>query len=283
LHAIGCRGYGLEAFMSESTLQAQIEAAAAYERLFVPALFQQWSARLIEAADVKPGDRVLDVACGTGVLAREVVSFVGPHGSVAGIDPNPRMLAIAEQQFPAAEWHCGMAEALPYSDESFSAVVSQFGLMFFTDRSQALREMLRVLAPGGRLVLAVWDDLDNNPAYRDLVRILEEMAGTPAAETLRAPFALGDQKELRKLAVSTGMTNPSITRQGGTARFPNLQAMVEAELRGWLPLAGIDLSENKIVEIIAAAELGMRAYVSPNGAVVFPLSAHFMVERKAER
>jgi ubiquinone/menaquinone biosynthesis C-methylase UbiE len=87
---------------------------------------------------------VLDVACGTGILASEASARVGPNGYVAGVDPNPGMLAVAARIAPSIEWRKGTAELLPYPDQSFDAVVSQFGLMFFIDRHQALREMLRV-------------------------------------------------------------------------------------------------------------------------------------------
>jgi len=147
--------------MSEAVSQAQIEAANAYETLFVPALFGEWAPRVAEAAQVKLGQRVLDVACGTGVLAREVVSRTGPSGYVAGVDPDPGMLAVARTLAPSVDWREGDAESLPFPHRSFDAVVSQFGLMFFADRHRAIREMLRVLAPGGRLAAAVWDSLDN--------------------------------------------------------------------------------------------------------------------------
>src|SRR5262245_46335583 len=185
--------------MSQPTLQAQIDAANAYEALFVPALFGQWAPIVADAAQIQTGQRALDVACGTGVLARELITRTGPGGSVAGIDPSPGMVAVAERLAPAVEWREGVAESLPFPDQYFDAVVSQFGLMFFTDRRQALREMLRVLAPGGRLAVAVWDSLGNIPAFACVVALLEQTAGRQAADALRAPFALGDRQELGAL------------------------------------------------------------------------------------
>jgi ubiquinone/menaquinone biosynthesis C-methylase UbiE len=151
--------------MNDITLQDQIDAAKAYESLLVPALFGQWAVKVTDAAQIQSGQRVLDVACGTGVLAREVASRVSPSGYVAGLDPSPGMLAVGKELAPAIDWKHGVAEALPFLDESFDTVVSQFGLMFFSDRHQAIREMLRVLVPGGRMIVAVWDSLTNTPAY----------------------------------------------------------------------------------------------------------------------
>lgn len=257
-------------------LQAQIDAANAYEALFVPALFQQWAPRVASAAQLRPGQRVLDVACGTGVLAREAASRVGATGTAVGLDPNPGMLAVARRLAPGVEWRDGTAEALPCPDRFFDAVVSQFGLMFFADRRQALREMLRVAAPGGRLVVAVWDSLDNTPAYAAEVDLLERIAGRPAADALRAPFALGDPKDLAALFAVAGVAGIAVTTHHGTARFPSLRSMVEADLRGWLPVMGVVLSEDHITRILEEAESALAAYVTAEGRVEFDAPAHIV-------
>src|SRR5215471_13936219 len=137
-----------------SVTQAQIDAGHAYQNLFVKALFAEWAPKMIEAARVRQGQRVLDLACGTGVLAREAALRVGAKGSVVGLDANSGMLAVAATIAPTVEWQHGIAESLPFADESFDAVVCQFGLMFFSDKVRALREMFRVLNHRGRLALA---------------------------------------------------------------------------------------------------------------------------------
>jgi ubiquinone/menaquinone biosynthesis C-methylase UbiE len=111
--------------MSESERgQVSRSAAEVYEEFFVPALFEEWTDRVAEAARVGPGARVLDVACGTGVLARKVAGRVGSTGSVVGLDVNDGMLAVARRAAPGIEWRQGRAEALPFGDASFDAVVS---------------------------------------------------------------------------------------------------------------------------------------------------------------
>ncbi len=266
--------------MSEPTLQAQIDAANAYEALFVPALFGQWAPKVADAAQIQPGQRVLDVACGTGILAREVTSRMGSSGHVAGIDPSPGMIAVAKQLAPAIEWREGVAESLPFPDQSFDAVVSQFGLMFFTDRPQALREMLRVLVPGGRLAVAVWDSLDNIPAYAFEVALLEQTVGRRAADALRAPFVLGNPKDLATLFAEAGVASADITTHHGTAQFPSIRTMVEADLRGWLPVMGVTLTEDQIGLVLEEAEHALSAYATADGRATFHLSAHLVTAEK---
>jgi len=201
--------------VSETSLQSEIEAAAGYEDLLVPALFRQWVGAVLDAAQILPGHRVLDVACGTGVLAREAADRVGFAGYVAGVDPDRGMLAVAERLAQTPEWRQGTAESLPYPEECFDVVVSQFGLMFFADRRKALKEMLRVLTPQGRLAIAVWDSLENVPAYATEVALLDRVAGASAANAVRAPFVLGARRALLTLFEGAGVSSVAIETHGG--------------------------------------------------------------------
>lgn len=216
--------------MNITASNVEIAAAKAYEALHVPALFKQWAPKVVDAAKIRQGQRVLDIDCGTGILAREASSRTGMEGYVAGLDPTPGMLAVAHQLAPAIAWQKGIAEQLPYEDNAFDAVVSQFGLMFFRNRTAALREMLRVLVPGGRLAVAVWESLENSEAYPVEVSMLERLAGKQAADALRAPFVLGDRAELEKLFKAAGVGSVQVSSHNGTARFPGIRAMVEADL-----------------------------------------------------
>lgn len=267
--------------MRETVSPEEVAAAAAYEDLHVPALFQQWAPRVVEAVRIRPGHRVLDVACGTGILAREAALRLGDEGFVAGLDASPGMLAVAEQLAPAIEWHEGTAESLPFDTDSFDAVVSQFGLMFFQDRRGALGEMLRVLAPGGRMAVAVWESLDNSEAYPREVALLERLAGARAADALRAPFVLGDRTELATLFEGAGVDSVEVKTHRGTARFPSIRTMVEADLRGWLPVMGVVLEEEQIEGILQEAETALSHYVTPQGTVEFDSPAHIVTGKKS--
>ena len=267
--------------MSDDTLQRQIEAARAYEALFVPALLGQFAPKVAGRARVGEGERVLDVACGTGVLAREVLSRVGPSGRVAGVDANAGMIAVAKEIAPEVQLHQGKAESLPFPDESFDAVVSQFGLMFFTDRAQAIQEMLRVLNASGRLAVAVWDVFENVPAYAAEVELLQRTAGQQAADALRAPFVLGDRDELSRMFSEAGARSVEVTTHSGTALFPSIRTLVEADLRGWLPVMGVNLPEEQISQILHEAETALSSHATSDGQVRFDVSAHIVTGKSS--
>ena len=266
--------------MAEPTFEELLNAAQAYEQFFVPALFQQWASRVVDAAVLRPGQRVLDVACGTGVLARTAAQRVGSTGSVVGLDLNPGMLAVAKQLAPHVAWRQAGAEALPFPEESFDTVVSQFGLMFFANRQTALSEMARVLARGGRVAVAVWASLDQSPAYATEVRLVERHAGLPAAQPLRSPFSLGSAAEVRELFAATSLRDIQVATYPGTARFPSIRAMLEADLRGWLPLMGVVLEAGTIEAILAEGETALRPYLTASGEVEFACPANIVTATK---
>ena len=258
--------------MSDTELKAQIEAATVYEAFFVPALFGQWAAPILDAAHVQEGDRLLDVGCGTGVLARAAVERVGKSGLVVGLDNNAAMLTVAKGIAPEITWKEGAAEALPFEDASFDVVASQFGLMFF-ERTPALREMMRVLKPGGRLVLSVWDRLENIPAYTILIAMLQHMVGQRAADTLRAPFVLGDLEKLKAVFDAAGIA-PEIVTHAGTARYPSARSWVLTDVKGWFPIVDLVLDKAQYDGLLDEAEHALHAFVQPNGSVTFPIPVH---------
>ena len=257
-------------------LSAAIEGAQAYEDLHVNALFRAWADPVLDAGGVGEGDRVLDVACGTGIVARTALARVGGAGAVTGLDMGPGMLAVAERIEPRVTWVEGQAGELPFDAEEFDAVVSQFGLMFFPDRAQAVREMLRCVRPGRRIAVAVWDGLDRQAAFPVSVDLLQRRAGDAAADALRIPFSAGEVADLSTLFESAGASSASIETVAGTARFPSVRSMVEADLRGWLPIMDVHLDEDLIQSILAEADEVLDGYVDESGEMVFPVSAHIV-------
>jgi SAM-dependent methyltransferase len=256
----------------------QIEAAEAYEKLFVPALFGKWAPRTVAAAGVAPGDRVLDVACGTGIVARKALARVGGGGFVAGLDANPGMVEVARRLAAPIEYSVGDAAALPFPNGAFGAVLCQFGLMFFGDRHAALREMIRVLRPGGHFAVVVWDEIETAPAFAALAASLDRFIGSKASGALHAPFALGDRQRLREVFANAGISPVTIATVKDTAQFPSVRVFVEAEVRGWLPVMGVEPTDDQMARVLEDMEANLGGMQQRDGTVTFEMSAHIVTD-----
>ena len=210
--------------MNETPPQAP-NPAEVYESFLVPHLFTPWARDLVARAGLKIGERVLDVACGTGIVVREVLPVVGPNGRVAGVDYNPAMLAVARTRIPGeapVEWYEASAEVLPFSDAAFDLVLCQQGLQFFPDKPGAIQEFRRVLTPGGRAALSVWQTLEHNPVHEAINEAVVRHLGTTA---LAAAFS-GNAPELEALLSGNGFEDVAIEPLTMTLRFPSADRFV---------------------------------------------------------
>lgn len=187
-------------------LQVKGDAPELYERYKVPRLFEPLALQLLEHVPLRAGHRMLDVACGTGIVARLAAPRVAPSGKVTGIDLNAGMLAVARAQADEAKLSIDFSTPtpakLPFDDAAFDVVCCQQGLQFFPDRTRALHEIRRVLVPGGLLALSVFGVASRYNAA--LAEALAEYAGATAAKRCVAPFALGNLEALRRLVQAAG-------------------------------------------------------------------------------
>lgn len=261
--------------------QVHGNAAELYERHLVPAITALWAADLVERVDVGAGDRVLDVACGTGVVARAAAGRVAPGGQVTGLDINPAMLAVARAQSSAIDWVAGSALAMPFDEASFDVVLCQLGLQFFPDRAAALSEMHRVLADGGRLGLSVYGPIEHNPATLALAQALDHHLGTGASQTKRAEHVLSYATLVDKLVREAGFCHITISTEQKLVQFSSAAEFVHVQLVA-TPLAGLlaaQLARRGVTEKITAdVTAALRPYETAD-ALAFPLEVHVLVAR----
>ncbi len=250
------------------------EAAEVYERFFVPALFGGWPPILLDRAGVAPGHRVLDVGCGTGIVARAAAERVEPGGSVVGLDPNPGMLAVAAASATGAaagiEWREGAVEALPFPDDHFDRVLSQFALMFFADRRAGVAEMARVARPGTPVTVATWASLEATPGYAAMEGLLDRLFGAEAAAAIRTPYVLGDPAEVAGL-LGEHLDEVDVAVVDGTARFRSIDEWVHTDIRGWTLADAIDDRQFEVLLDEARRELDR--FTDDAGAVRFDAPA----------
>lgn len=264
--------------MTTTTQTRATDPAEIYDRSFVPALFARWGPVVADAAGTRAGDHVLDIACGTGALTLACAERAGPTGAVTGLDANPEMLAVARAKPDSVAWREGRAEALPFDDAAFDAVVSQFGMMFFDDIPRAFAEMRRVLAPGGRLAVAVFDAVETAPGYDVLARLLDQQCGRQTGDAMRAPFALGDSTRLRVLAAAE-FPDATVTRHEGHVRFPSVGDLVETEHSCIWTLGGL-IDRDQLARLRDAAEHEMQPFVGPDGSIAFAMPALIVTATK---
>ncbi|QFI68703.1 class I SAM-dependent methyltransferase [Sinorhizobium alkalisoli] len=252
------------------TLEEERSPAEIYDAHFVPALFVQWGPVVAAEAAVQKGDRVLDVACGTGALALAAAAIAGPSGSVVGLDANPDMLAVARRKPGQIEWLEGKAEALPFPDNGFDVVVSQFGFMFFEDKSKALAEMMRVLRPGGRLAVAVCHAVENSPGYHAFALLLDRLFGKAVGDAFRAPFSLGDVGRLQEICRQAGLMGAEIVQRNGKVRFKSIDALVSTERACVWTLGGV-LTDQQFEVLLKESETALRPFVINGGKIEFDM------------
>lgn len=261
-------------------------APEVYERELVPAVFGEWAPIVVELAHPRPGERVVDVACGTGIVARTAAARVGPTGAVVGVDLNPGMLSVARsvmltdsRSAAPIRWQEASADKLPFPDGSFDIVYCQLGLQFFSDRVAALREMRRVLGAEGRLALMVWRGMHESPGFAALAESLERHVGQAAAAIMRAPFGLSDAEELAGLVRAAGFQDVAVQQRVGTVRFASIDRFVSSYVAG-SPLAGLVSQANDAAReaLIADARNALAQYATST-ELAFPIAAHLLSAR----
>lgn len=265
--------------------KSSVNPADIYDGYFVPAIFVPWTHVLLEHAEPQAGERVLDVACGTGIVARTVAPLVGSEGKVIALDISPDMLAVARKHAAPSgaviEWREGDALALP--DGPFDLVLCQQGLQFFPDPAAAVTEMRRVLDHEGRVVLSVWQPLQLHVVYEALLRSTAHQLGA-ALEDLAHAWSLGDAKQLRRLFDDAAFQETTISQHSITVEFPEPDRFVDLTVLGGATTipAFARLGEAERAELVESVkqetEDVLERYRNEQ-TIAFPMYAHTVVAR----
>jgi ubiquinone/menaquinone biosynthesis C-methylase UbiE len=271
-----------------SGFQLSGSAPEAYQRYGVAAIGTAKAQELVALAALQPGERVRDVACGTGVVARHAAQAVGPTGHVIGLDVNAGMLQVARTVAPPVgapmTWREGSVMALPFPQATFDVVLCQWGLEFFPDRAHGLREMARVLVPDGRLGLRVWRALERQPFQTAVLAALDRHLfggqNVPSRAALVQPFTLADAEKLQALVADAGFRDIDMQIRTHSIRF----ASVEAYTLGFLSATPIasevaameETARTRMIQEIAAA---LHPFVTDEGLAA-PAEDHVVLARK---
>ena len=269
--------------------QLSDSAPELYERYLVPTITSKWAADLVDRARVTAGEAVLDVACGTGIVARLTAERMG-RGRVVGLDLNPGMLAVArstQHSGASVEWIEGSALALPFDDGSFDLVLCQLGLQFFPDRLLALREMRRALKEGGRTALSVYSAIEQTPAAYAFVLALDHHLGPSASAIKRAEHMFRSADEVRNLLVQADFGQVAVEPVTQQIVFPSVLDYVRFQLIA-TPMAGLlgdrsDCERDKVIEAVALHTASMLdAEMLRDGRLSFPQVAYVATARHSD-
>lgn len=263
--------------------------AETYEAYFVPSIFAPLAQVVLSRAAPRPGERALDLACGTGVLARALAPAVGTAGRVMGIDLRPGMLAVARDRAVAdgvtVDWRQADACALDLPAGELDLIVCQQGLQFFPDRAGALRHVHRALAPGGRVVFACWRSIEHQALWCDLLEVeRRHLAALGAdADDAVAPFSLGDAAALRTLLGDAGFTDVEVEAHTLDVAFP-AAGFIRSQYQAYAAVMPQLADDPDAFEaFVAAIEADTRALVARytrGGHVRAPMHTHVAVARR---
>jgi ubiquinone/menaquinone biosynthesis C-methylase UbiE len=217
--------------------QMDASAPELYERYLVPAITSVWANDLLDRVAPRRGESLLDIACGTGVVAR-LAAQRGHSGRLVGIDLNPAMLAVARAKSATVEWVQGSALDLPFEAGVFDVVLCQLGLQFFPDRPLALKEMARVLRSGGRAGFSVYSAIERTPASHAFVQALDKHLGAESSLTKRSEHLTCHATEVGTWAKEAGFDVVDVTTVTKQITFPSMLDYVRFQLTA-TPMAAL--------------------------------------------
>ncbi|MGQ0760608.1 MAG: class I SAM-dependent methyltransferase [Acidobacteriota bacterium] len=184
-----------------------------YDRYLGPVLFEPYAQDLVERVNAPEGGRLLEIACGTGIVTRHLRDRLPPSVKIVATDLNEAMISYARQKFRAdenVEWKPADALDLPFGDESFDAIVCQFGLMFFPDKQRGVSEAFRVLKPDGQYTFSVWDAIERVDLAKATETVIKQFFPENPPDFYDIPFSFHDQDRLRSVLTTASFREITI-------------------------------------------------------------------------
>jgi SAM-dependent methyltransferase len=247
--------------------QLSATAALEYERWLVPVLFRPWALDLVARAAPAAGSRVLDLACGTGVVARAVAEALPPPAEVIGVDRSMPMLDVAESVSGSSQaahsWWCCSADALPFPETAVDTIFCQQGFQFFTDPGKVAEECARVLKRGGKLAASVWAGADRNPIGSSIIGGLRAHAPEAIAAAMEAPFGLADVSQLAEMLTDAGFQVESVDDRCLRLHAPDTGAFFRGMLNA-APFAA-DLHTVDVDAVVRDVRAALSGYAAGEG------------------
>ena len=265
--------------MSEAPLFVATTFTEIYERVLVGPLFRPFAEQLVARLALRPGDRLIDVAAGTGIVARIARERLGPEARIVGVDVAPAMLAVARTVDPTIDWRAGNAASLPVAAaEQFTVLTCHQGLQFMPDKAAAIREMRRALAPGGRVGIATWRSLQELPRMLELNAIAERHVG----QVVDSRHSFGDANALQRLLSDGGFSDISVESVIRDVQFADgtLFARLNAMAVIGMSDKGKAMSEaerGELAGLVAAESEDVVAKATKDGLFTLPLSTNIAI------
>lgn len=254
--------------------QLDLDAAKFYETHFVPTIFKNWSEILLDKTPLKFSDKLLDVACGTGIVARQARKRELHIDNIYGIDLNQGMIKVAEELAPGINWVQGSADEMTFENDFFDKVVCQFGLMFFPKKVNALNELNRVRKKDGKIIMGIWNSLEENEAYYDLLELVEEVLDSETAEILKAPFKLGKKEDICELIEQSELTNYNIETVISEIQFPSIKYWIDCDIKA--STIANSISDEQYKMLLSRGQNKLSKYIPNEDFVNIKMSAHLV-------
>jgi len=268
--------------MTKEAFQLNASAASVYEEQKVKAMFGPLAKAILELVNITKDDRILDIACGTGIVSRMIHENVAPHATLTGVDVNESMLNLARQvtedRKNAFSWHLGDVADLPFKSSSFTAVFCQQGIQYFPDEGIALKEMRRVLVTKGQLIMSVWGGASD--FFIAMADSVSKHINADLGATYLSPFSYNNIRQLPMMLETAEFKSVSIEEiiVDRVVRDTNLS--IPKEILGHPAGHRVQVAGEEVVQAIANDVSAACAQYQVGADMVVPQRA-FLIQAKA--